>query len=749
MTTDIIDPSPPEPHSGPSSRDLVPAPRPSDLQIVLRTRDHAAYYDPSSNELSLQKRDPTRSLGSSESGPTSNDARLVRRPSETSAFHSIVKRFAGSRPLNNNAQEAICPTCARPWPISQEDPLQADAEHDLPSFTAPNYFRLLSQAVTIGTHPDSPNPDSNGFNTRPETPNFLPRNRFESASGTSTPLRSGASTPPEHIHHSSEAQGYYARFFVELKRLGRGARGQVFLCQHVLNGNKLGKFAIKKIPVGDHAQSLLQSLNEVHLMESLHHPHLIHYQHAWIERCQLSAFAPEVPTLFVLMMAANGGSLADWISARAGDATAAAGESGSSDSGRARGVDVPHPRNGKPGSSDGQKQGKKQDDVATVNPAERLRIERLKAALRQRRANRTAANDQASVPPRQVDPQSNMEVGVHLLREDEIYSLLTDITSGLAFLHDRGILHLDIKPGNVLLHWDEDSLIPRAMLSDFGSSLLLHDNWTRTRSGHTGTMEYMSPETILVNPITGRLDELSSKADIWSLGMILHLLLFFTLPFSQVEDVDALRSEMAAYTGFRRADAIGMGRRSDGVLLGLLERMLQVDPIKRPSCGDILKVLSAAKRESDQGDPRPPRRRQSKSGAHDGGQGVSLALYRPSALSFASSGPPSPTTPKQISAGTRSSSVPRILNAVPAEATSVAVALLKCLSPAIASRFFSLSRPAAAANVVWPSNPASMLILVLALIANAFQGPQSVHVRRACWFGHLLLLAWLTFPHAI
>uniref|UniRef100_V5EZU8 non-specific serine/threonine protein kinase n=1 Tax=Kalmanozyma brasiliensis (strain GHG001) TaxID=1365824 RepID=V5EZU8_KALBG len=464
---------------------------------------------------------------------------------------------------------------------------------------------------------------------------------------------------------SSEAQGYYARFFVELKRLGRGARGQVFLCQHVLNGNKLGKFAIKKIPVGDHAQSLLQSLNEVHLMESLHHPNLIHYQHAWIERCQLSAFAPEVPTLFVLMMAANGGSLADWISARAGEATAAAGESGRSDSGRATSVGFSHLRDGKAGTSgDGQKQGKKEEDVATVNPAERLRIERLKAALRQRRANRTAANKQTSVSPRPIDPQIETEVGVHLLREDEIYSLLTDITSGLAFLHDRGILHLDIKPGNVLLHWDEDSLIPRAMLSDFGSSLLLHDNWTRTRSGHTGTMEYMSPETILVNPVTGRLDELSSKADIWSLGMILHLLLFFTLPFSQVDDVDALRGEMATYKGFKRVDMAGMGRRSDGVLLGLLESMLQVDPIKRPSCGEILKVLIAAKREGEQGNARTPHRHKT--------------------------------------------------------------------------------------NAAWPTNTASLLILVLALIGNAAHGPQSVHVRRACWLGHVLLLAWLTFsPRAM
>ncbi len=310
-----------------SSLDLVPAPRASDLQIILRTRDHAAYYDPTSNELSLQKFEPPQSLEASTSETSPKDALLVPHRIKSTTSQSLLQRFPSNRalPRTSSHNDAICPTCARPWPLPASEPLNDEYQDDdsssgladdSPSFMAPNYFRLLAQATSTS----SANP------TRPSTP-ALPRNRFSSASGTSTPdpyLRS-SSPSSDPIPSSSELPGYYSRFFLELKPLGRGARGTVFLCQHILNGNPLGKYAIKKIPVGDHAQSLLQSLNEVHLMESFHHPHLIHYQHAWIERWKSSKFAPEVPTLFVLMMAANGGSLADWISARAGEKVDASG----------------------------------------------------------------------------------------------------------------------------------------------------------------------------------------------------------------------------------------------------------------------------------------------------------------------------------------------------------------------------------------------------------------------------------------
>jgi serine/threonine protein kinase len=48
---------------------------------------------------------------------------------------------------------------------------------------------------------------------------------------------------------------------------------------------------------------------------------------------------------------------------------------------------------------------------------------------------------------------------VHLLSAEEVHSLFRDVVEGLGFLHGKSILHLDLKPGNVLLTWDEGRLM--------------------------------------------------------------------------------------------------------------------------------------------------------------------------------------------------------------------------------------------------------------------------------------------------
>ena len=124
--------------------------------------------------------------------------------------------------------------------------------------------------------------------------------------------------------------------------------------------------------------------------------------------------------------------------------------------------------------------------------------------------------------------------------------------------HEKTIVHLDLKPGNVLLAWDQGKLIPRAMLSDFGTSQDMLNS--RTRSGNTGTLEYASPES-LPSPQTGTLAQMDSKSDIWSLGMILHKLLFFYLPYryasggdgnsgvGEGEKMERLEKEILEYPG--------------------------------------------------------------------------------------------------------------------------------------------------------------------------------------------------------
>lgn len=75
------------------------------------------------------------------------------------------------------------------------------------------------------------------------------------------------------------------------------------------------------------------------------------------------------------------------------------------------------------------------------------------------------------------------------------------------------------------------------MLSDLSTSHdMLHS--TRARSGNTGTLEYAAPGA-LPAPHTGLLQQVDSKADMWSLGMIPHKLLFFRLTYGYAAEGDA------------------------------------------------------------------------------------------------------------------------------------------------------------------------------------------------------------------
>jgi serine/threonine protein kinase len=106
----------------------------------------------------------------------------------------------------------------------------------------------------------------------------------------------------------------------------------------------------------------------------------------------------------------------------------------------------------------------------------------LDAFIDARRGGSALNEDDSTASTRQRKERHRLRKlgAVHLLRLDEILTLFEDITTGLGFLHARNILHLDLKAENVLLHWEEDDLLPRAKLSDFGNAT--SDAFRRERS---------------------------------------------------------------------------------------------------------------------------------------------------------------------------------------------------------------------------------------------------------------------------
>ncbi|KAL7699182.1 protein kinase [Lotmaria passim] len=106
-----------------------------------------------------------------------------------------------------------------------------------------------------------------------------------------------------------------------------------------------------------------------------------------------------------------------------------------------------------------------------------------------------------------------------MLRESVVRRYARDVLSGLAFLHSRGVIHRDVKPGNMLLSSDGT-----VKLTDFGTSLVLSGNHrTLESSSVTGTAAYMAPECVQ--------GTYSSASDIWSFGCSVVHLVSGTVPW--------------------------------------------------------------------------------------------------------------------------------------------------------------------------------------------------------------------------
>jgi len=351
-------------------------------------------------------------------------------------------------------------------------------------------------------------------------------------------------------------EGYYSRFFVEEKRLGMGAEGSVFLCQHVLEGNPLGHYAVKKIAVGSSSPYLFKMLREVRLLETLRHPNIIPYHHVWIETTKFSSFGPPIAALHILMMYANSGNLDTFIASRSSPSE----------------------------PDDTFLEHKADSSSPPLDAAE------LKRRFKSRRASSMAAQHVGGGMERPKWERRETRA-VMLFSKEEVQSLFGDVASGLAFLHANSILHLDLKCSNVLLHMRDGQLIPTAMISDFGTSEeMLHQK--RDRTGHTGTMEYMAPETVLPDA-EGHFRQTDSTADMWSLGLILHKMLFFRLPYDHDDTFSELERQIASYRGFTATPSIMAACERRGLprqLLSLLEKLVSLTPSRRPSAEKVVKA---------------------------------------------------------------------------------------------------------------------------------------------------------------
>lgn len=159
--------------------------------------------------------------------------------------------------LHGNNQIVLYNPTSKALTITSNDPPWADVVQD--DVTIEDLCPYCHRPLDTPFHDTPVNPPSP---TYPRAPNYF-HLLAESASRPRTPSSSDGDDRDRVFSVETMAEGYFDAFFREERKLGMGANGSVFLCQHVLDGNPLGHFAVKKIAVGSSHEYLVKILREV------------------------------------------------------------------------------------------------------------------------------------------------------------------------------------------------------------------------------------------------------------------------------------------------------------------------------------------------------------------------------------------------------------------------------------------------------------------------------------------------------
>ncbi|HYH68568.1 MAG TPA: protein kinase [Urbifossiella sp.] len=167
-------------------------------------------------------------------------------------------------------------------------------------------------------------------------------------------------------------------------------------------------------------------------------------------------------------------------------------------------------------------------------------------------------------------------------------TMFREIALGLVHAHNKGVLHCDLKPGNVLLDHDR-----RPRLADFGQARLTHE-----LSPALGTLFYMAPEQADLGAAP------DARWDVYALGAVLYRMLTGAPPHRDDPHAGTLPAsgeladQLAAYrTLIRTAPAPAAHRKVPGVDAGLaaiLDKCLSADPSRRyPNPQAVVTALDA------------------------------------------------------------------------------------------------------------------------------------------------------------
>ncbi|MET3719307.1 serine/threonine protein kinase [Arthrobacter sp. UYEF21] len=161
---------------------------------------------------------------------------------------------------------------------------------------------------------------------------------------------------------------------------------------------------------------------------------------------------------------------------------------------------------------------------------------------------------------------------------DELAVIGAGIADALAYVHGLGILHRDIKPGNILLVQIRPGEPLRPKLTDFGIARIADSTRLTATGTMVGTAAYLSPEQAMGSP-------LSPASDIYSFGLVLLECIKQTIEYPG----NAVESAVAR---LHRAPEIPSDIPSEWA--DLIRSMTLLEPTDRPAAADVETVLRQA-----------------------------------------------------------------------------------------------------------------------------------------------------------
>ena len=170
------------------------------------------------------------------------------------------------------------------------------------------------------------------------------------------------------------------------------------------------------------------------------------------------------------------------------------------------------------------------------------------------------------------------EMEVSALPAARVREIAVDLAAALDMAHRQGVMHRDVKPGNILL-----TETGRVKLADFGIAKSTESVDHTVAGMIIGTPAYLAPERLAGQPAT-------AQSDLYALGVVLYEGLAGERPFrgdTPIAVAHAVHTNTPAPLG----DSV---RRTDPVLASIIGRLLAKNPADRPpSAGEIVGVLAS------------------------------------------------------------------------------------------------------------------------------------------------------------